>query len=315
MLLILTNSVDGTTDEIIRRLGQHPIFRFNVDLWRHYEFEFSPHSFFLRDPAGRTVREEDVSRLYVRKPAFDDPLDKPAGGSLEWWTQQQVSYLVQEMYNLCRLRGKIALVEKGAETRLGKISQMRLAASHFHVPPWKIVRQDCLIASSAPQIAKSLVADFTGNYQFLFTRRVEPETLDPSYPWFLQDLVDAEADVTVVYVAGRQFAFELDRTSFPGVDWRKHINAMELPWKRTHLPDEVCGGISKFMSEAGLSFGRLDFLRTKNQYFFLEVNPNGQWAWLDLEGREGIFDWVIECLSGKNEPNRSWHDARVMPES
>ncbi|MBL9179512.1 MAG: hypothetical protein JNM65_15725 [Verrucomicrobiaceae bacterium] len=300
MLLILTNSVDGTTDEIIRRLGKHPAFRFNVDLWRQYEFEFTPHGFFLRDPAGRTVREEDVSRLYVRKPNFDEPVDRPAGGSLEWWTQQQVSYLVREIYNLCKLHGKIALVEKGAENRLGKVSQMRLAARHFHVPPWRIVRQDCLDTSGTPQIAKSLVADFTGNYQFFFTRCVKPETLDPSYPWFLQDLIDAEADVTVVYVAGRQFAFELDRASFSGVDWRKHINAVNLVWKRVQLPDEVANGIGKFMSEAGLSFGRLDFLRAQNQHFFLEVNPNGQWAWLDMEGKEGIFDWVIECLASND---------------
>lgn len=302
MLLILTNSIDGTTDEIIRRLGGHPAFRFNVDLWRQYEFEFTTHGFFLRDPAGRMIREEDVSRLYVRKPTFDDPLDKPAGGSLEWWTQQQVSYLVQEIYNLCRQRGKIALVEKGAETRMGKVCQMRLASKHLHVPPWRIVRQDGLVAANTPQIAKSLVADFTGNYQFFFTRRVKPETLDPAYPWFLQDLVDAEADVTVVYIAGRQFAFELDRTSFHGVDWRKHINSVDLPWKRTRIPDEVICGISYFMSEAGLSFGRLDFLKTKDRYLFLEVNPNGQWAWLDLEGKEGIFDCVIECLTGKTIP-------------
>ena len=109
--------------------------------------------------------------------------------------------------------------------------------------------------------------------------------------------VDADADVTVVYVAGKCFAFRLERESFEGVDWRKHINNQKLVWCRCPLAaaDEIA--IKSFMREARLDFGRFDFLLDGETLHFLEVNPNGQWAWLDENGKEGVFDAVVEELT------------------
>ena len=52
---------------------------------------------------------------------------------------------------------------------------------------------------------------------------MRPAELHRGTPWLLQDLVDARFDVTVVYVRGGIFAFELDRTAFTdkSVDWRE----------------------------------------------------------------------------------------------
>jgi hypothetical protein len=38
-----------------------------------------------------------------------------------------------------------------------------------------------------------------------------------------------------------------------------------------------------------------------NQLFFLEINPNGQWAWLDIEQNTGLFAAVIDEI--KNNIN------------
>jgi hypothetical protein len=43
------------------------------------------------------------------------------------------------------------------------------------------------------------------------------------------------------------------------------------------------------MAELGLHFGRLDFLLGEDGYWFLEVNTNGEWAWLDTEGHHGLL--------------------------
>ncbi len=43
------------------------------------------------------------------------------------------------------------------------------------------------------------------------------------------------------------------------------------------------------MRETGHTFGRLDFLWDKEGLWFLELNPNGQFAWLDVDGREGLI--------------------------
>jgi D-alanine-D-alanine ligase-like ATP-grasp enzyme len=56
------------------------------------------------------------------------------------------------------------------------------------------------------------------------------------------------------------------------------------------------------MRELGLRFGRIDLLANDlnlGKFWFLEVNPNGQWAWLDLEQRNGLFDAVIRFLTSE----------------
>jgi len=46
------------------------------------------------------------------------------------------------------------------------------------------------------------------------------------------------------------------------------------------------------MRETGHTFGRLDFLRDKEGLWFLELNPNGQFAWLDPVGTQGVLKAV-----------------------
>lgn len=297
MVLILTNSLDGTSDEIVRRIGVDRVFRFNIDLWRNYKIKIDSSGFTLMDPSGRSIDSAHVKSCYVRKPTFDDPLCIPEGGCLEAWVRSQMRYVCQEIYNICRELGTVRLVEKNAQQRLGKFVQMRLAERFFPVPEWRFVKQSTPPSFTKPTIAKALVADFVENYQMFFATQVQSDFLDPQYPWFLQDEIVADADLTVVYVAGSCFAFILDRTTFSGVDWRKHINKQDLAWKKWNISPEMQQSIKSFMDGAGLQFGRLDFLLKNNTAYFLEANPNGQWAWLDLDGRQGIFDAVIHELT------------------
>jgi hypothetical protein len=48
------------------------------------------------------------------------------------------------------------------------------------------------------------------------------------------------------------------------------------------------------MSETQLRFGRLDFLLKDDEMLFLELNPNGQFAWLDPEGNNGMLNALAD---------------------
>lgn len=300
MLLILTNSTDGTTDEIVRRIGTDRCFRFNIDLWRDYSVAFSASGFAIADPTGRAVASREVRACYLRKPSFDDPTGIAPGGSPEAWARSQISYLVGEIYNWCDRDCKIRLVERGAQQRFGKVAQMAVAAKYFSVPRWRImwtaIGKPLNAGLSGTVVAKPLTADFVENYQFFYTTEVDPSRLDPSFPWFLQSKIEADYDLTVVYVAGQCFGFTVERNLFEGADWRRTINRVDLPWKPFALSPGVASSIRAFMGEARLKFGRLDFLIKGTETFFLEVNPNGQWGWLDPRGENGVFDAVVAEL-------------------
>lgn len=69
------------------------------------------------------------------------------------------------------------------------------------------------------------------------------------------------------------------------VDWRTDYDA--LSYELIALPEEVANGIGRLMDSFGLKFGALDFVVTPDhEWIFLEVNPTGQYGW--IEGKTGI---------------------------
>jgi hypothetical protein len=59
----------------------------------------------------------------------------------------------------------------------------------------------------------------------------------------------------------------------------------------------VASAICEFMNAADLKFGRLDFVVDGNDWAFLEVNPNGQYGWLDDESlslHHRVLDAILD---------------------
>ena len=179
---------------------------------------------------------------------------------------------------------KVVLIEPAAYMRLGKLVQLDLAKVYFHVPKYEFVMgADRQFYSDSKRIVKSLTSMPLAKNVFLWTTPVRPAELHRGTPWLLQDLVDARFDVTVVYVRGGIFAFELDRTAFTdkSVDWRE-VGELATPlWRPHRFPEDMCARVENLMTDANLHYGRLDFLYDGSTYAFLEVNSNGEWEWLD----------------------------------
>lgn len=74
-------------------------------------------------------------------------------------------------------------------------------------------------------------------------------------------------------------------------------------WQLIELDSNFIKNIQSFMRECGLRYGRLDFVTKGQSYYFLEVNPNGQWAWLDLSGKNGLLAAMVMAVEGKTQPS------------
>lgn len=120
-------------------------------------------------------------------------------------------------------------------------------------------------------------------------------------PTIYQPLIPKRADVRVTWVSGWCVAAEIDSQSdeAASVDWRRTSNP-QLPHRRVVLDDRTTALIAELMNILGLEFGALDFVRTANdELVFLEVNPNGQWLWLDDMLELGISEAIAHWLSGR----------------
>ncbi len=125
-----------------------------------------------------------------------------------------------------------------------------------------------------------------------YSMKVEERSLDPTQPWFLTDFIDATHDVTAAVVRDEVFAFELDRSVFISetIDWRRApLGTPTVAGRRVELPTALQDAIFGFMAEVGQHFARIDFLRQRDRYVFLEANYNGEWGWLDPDATEEVM--------------------------
>lgn len=305
MLLIYTTSFDTTVDLLLHHMGAEGCFRYNFDLWRDYRLQVSSGSFHIQDPTGRSISDQNTSKILWRKPFQTKELRGEALiNDQDGYCEEELWYVLREIVNLLWLHQKVVLVEPRADSRLGKFVQAIVAGRYFLVPDFEFRFGDgTRFLKGREAVTKSLTSKPIGGLDdrnVLYATRVIETQLSPSFPWMVQEYVDAEKDVTVVVVRDRLFAFELARSTFIDltIDWRElPIDNTASQWTPHELPEECAEGIFRFMKDLGLHFGRIDFLLSGDSYYFLEINPNGQWSWLDTERKHGLLDKFIDEVS------------------
>jgi glutathione synthase/RimK-type ligase-like ATP-grasp enzyme len=118
-------------------------------------------------------------------------------------------------------------------------------------------------------------------------------------PAIYQEMIPKRFDIRVTVVGSEIFAAAIDSQTDPAAvtDWRQTDDA-DLPHYRHELPNTLSDLLLQFMQMLGLSFGAIDLVQKPDgDYVFLEVNPSGQWLWLDDKLNLGISDCVAAWLS------------------
>jgi glutathione synthase/RimK-type ligase-like ATP-grasp enzyme len=117
-------------------------------------------------------------------------------------------------------------------------------------------------------------------------------------PTLLQQRVSKGADVRVTIVDGQVCALSatVGTASVAPLDIRE--NGMSgLVYDMVQLPPDVEGGLLAMCLKLQLRFAAIDLIRSQDgDWYFLEVNPNGQWAWLDLVGAADIARFFVKSF-------------------
>ena len=121
-------------------------------------------------------------------------------------------------------------------------------------------------------------------------------------PLIIQHKVDKVADIRVTAFGNKIFGHQIvhtDPSRSTNLDWRTH-SLGELGYKRCTPPHNVREKILLFMKEVGIKFGAFDFCLDKaGDWVFLEVNPSGQFAWLEIATGDPLIDVLIDLLLEK----------------
>jgi glutathione synthase/RimK-type ligase-like ATP-grasp enzyme len=116
-------------------------------------------------------------------------------------------------------------------------------------------------------------------------------------PVIFQQRIANAFDLRVTVVGTRVFAVRILAENHDGaVDWRA-IDASRIVYESHCLPPEIesrCIGLTRVLS---LSFAALDFIVTPDgEHVFLEINPSGQWGWLEQAVGLPITDAIVDRL-------------------
>lgn len=94
-------------------------------------------------------------------------------------------------------------------------------------------------------------------------------------PHMFQTKVDKVFDVRVTAVGDRLFGVRIES---PDLDWRYRQELMTCA--SVEVPRSVARAVATYLAELRLIYGAFDFAVTASgDWYFLECNPNGQWAW------------------------------------
>ena len=306
MIFIATCSQDVTSGIVMRELDANDVLRFNIDKPEDFAWDFNADGFCVLDKvSGKKITHKTLTSFYLRKPMYFDYIDIPRYGCIENWRREETDELFKDFYRECQHRGLVALV-RCSNSGYGKLRQLLAAKKYFRVAPWHFFHgelpEECKHGS---WVVKTLTPTRIGEGKMLFVKEVAPAALDLSYPWFVQEKIDGEEETTVVYVDGRTFAASTPRNSFDGEDSRKSIFTNPGAWPRCALSPDEERAIKGFMDETGYRFGRFDFIRKNGELWFLELNPNGQWAWLDENNEHGLVSMVADAIKREDAAHRT----------
>jgi glutathione synthase/RimK-type ligase-like ATP-grasp enzyme len=116
--------------------------------------------------------------------------------------------------------------------------------------------------------------------------------------------VPKRVELRITVVGDQVFAAEIhsQKAKRTRIDWRRYDLAHTPHYPHT-LPDEVRRSCVELVRRLGLCYGAIDMVLTPDgRYVFLEINPNGQFLWIEQLTGMPISDAICDLLASGRTP-------------
>lgn len=153
------------------------------------------------------------------------------------------------------------------------------------------------------KLHKGAVVNSSKGYLVVYTSLVTAEhmarvSLVSQNPSLFQEYIEKDFEVRIVATEqdATGIAIYSQQSAISKIDSRKY-DLKNVPHKKIELPANVKKFCSEILANYGLHFGVIDFIYSREgKYVFLELNPNGQWLWLEHESGYNLTKEVAENL-------------------
>lgn len=314
MILILANKWDLTVDLVVLELQRRgaPFVRLNTeDLPRSSAaIRFPSRDIELTLPSGGSLSYSEVTAVWNRRPGhpFDDiaPSARPPVETIKFVVDQWFAWL-----EALQLRSDVLWVNHPNANGLmeSKARQLALATELGFVIPDTLISNDVvgvrewLRGLSGQAICKALYSPLiegSDSDRFIFTTLLDDLPADVAdalrlAPAIFQRALLPKIDYRITVVGSQVLPVRVELTE-NALDWRTARS--DVRFVACDLSADVTDRCRRYVGAAGLTFGAIDLVESEGQVYFLEINPNGEWGWLQRPHGVPIAAALCDLLTG-----------------
>jgi glutathione synthase/RimK-type ligase-like ATP-grasp enzyme len=174
-----------------------------------------------------------------------------------------------------------------------QIPKTLISSDPIEITHWLNHHHNCIIKSITHGLIKG-----EKKVKMAFTQRVPinfdiDRDLISGVPIFLQEEIKKLYDIRVTVVGKQLFAASLPSNG--NIDWRSYDKSQN--WQKFELPEGISNACLKLCKKLNLNFAAIDMVLDKEKIYFLEINPNGQWVWIERETGLPISKAIVDRLS------------------
>lgn len=318
MIIVLSNSLDVTADYVCSRLEQSQLDYVRLDTDRligKTELLYKLGNFSLVVD-HRTLKPENVSSVWYRRPqSLKLPGNKPIERGEQAHTISEWSAAIEGF--LAHIPTKLWINHpRNNNSALSKLEQLSRAERLGLTIPKTLVTQsfeevmefwkECGESLIVKPISHGYIErDNSEQDTLIFTNEVTLEQLNENQevlslcPTLFQKKVDKIYDIRVNVIDEEVIAIGIyasQEYKLQSIDIRRN-NMQNVRYEVITLPSILKNKILELCRSYELRFAAIDMAFTKDsKWVFFEVNPNGQWAWLDLEGVTDIASFLLRSM-------------------
>jgi len=310
MLLVLTDSTDETANYLCNKLASVGVrfVRLDTDTCSQFvRIEYS-HGSVVLSIEDLALPAESIQTVWLRrpKPVVVDVVGDEAQRDhvANEWAEALHGYLAHIPlvrwinYPAANVGASHKLEQLTRAHRLGLVVPDTLVTQSYEKLEafWR--------AMDGRVIAKPLASGYLerpeGISSSIYTSRVRREhllsaPLDPC-PTLFQEEIAKVFDVRVTMIDEVVVGVALHGPSGGDVDVRRD-NMRDVRYEVIKIPDSVEDSLRRLIASYGLRFAAADFgVTSDDSWLFFEVNPNGQWAWLDLAGATNLWEHFVHAF-------------------
>ena len=331
MILILSLERDPHARAVARRLeklGEEYLWfdcaRFPVDSELHIGYEHDGLARLILRADGREYDMRSIKAAWLRRLRLPQPLPEIRNGLSRKWSAGVCNVALSRTWELLRCRWMPGL-PADEDYANNKVLQLAVAARLGWRVPRTVVtnspddflafyeqcegRMVTKLANGAGAKAQVFVGLlFPAHTQVVRRRDLADYRAIRFAPMMLQEYVPKRVELRITVVGSQVFAAEIDSQSNPRSrdDWRAHDLDREM-YREYALPADIKARCVSLVRELHLCYGAFDVVVTPaGEYVFLEVNPNGQWLWIEDRTGLPIADAIARYLAhGESDDNGS----------